>query len=57
MYSKKVFEHFRNPHNFGSMDNPTVVGQVGNLACGDVMKLYLKIAKNKQGQDFIRYKI
>jgi len=36
------------------MDNPTVVGQVGNLACGDVMKLYLKIAKNKQGQDFIK---
>jgi len=54
MYSKKVFEHFRNPHNFGSMDNPTVIGQVGNLACGDVMKLYLKIDKNKQGKDFIK---
>lgn len=54
MYSSKVFEHFKNPHNFGSMTNPTVVGQVGNLACGDVMKLYLKITKNKQGQDFIK---
>ena len=53
MYSQKVFEHFRNPHNFGSMDNPDALGQVGNLACGDVMKLYLKIAKNKQNQDFI----
>ena len=53
MYTQKVLEHFRNPHNFGSMENPTVVGQVGNLACGDVMKLYLKIAKNKQNQDFI----
>ena len=54
MYTPKVLEHFRNPHNFGSMDNPTVVGQVGNLACGDVMKLYLKIAKNKQGEDYIQ---
>ncbi len=54
MYTQKVLEHFRKPHNFGSMDNPTAVGQVGNLACGDVMKLYLKIAKNKQGEDFIK---
>jgi nitrogen fixation NifU-like protein len=54
MYSKKVFKHFRNPHNFGSMANPTTVGQVGNPACGDVMKLYLKIDKNKNGEDFIQ---
>jgi len=54
MYTKKVLEHFRNPHNFGSIKNPTSVGQVGNLACGDVMKLYLKIDKNKDGQDFIK---
>lgn len=53
MYSQKVFEHFRNPHNFGSMDNPSALGQVGNLTCGDVMKLYLKINKNKNGEDFI----
>ncbi|MDD2483015.1 MAG: iron-sulfur cluster assembly scaffold protein [Candidatus Shapirobacteria bacterium] len=53
MYTQKVLEHFRNPHNFGSMDNPDALGQVGNLACGDVMKLYLKIAKNKDGQDYI----
>ncbi|MDD2224919.1 MAG: iron-sulfur cluster assembly scaffold protein [Candidatus Shapirobacteria bacterium] len=54
MYTQKVLEHFRTPHNFGSMDNPTAVGQVGNLACGDVMKLYLKIAKNKKGEDYIQ---
>lgn len=54
MYTQKVLEHFRNPHNFGSMDNPSAIGEVGNLACGDVMKLYLKIAKNKNGQDFIQ---
>ncbi|MFA6184579.1 MAG: iron-sulfur cluster assembly scaffold protein [Candidatus Shapirobacteria bacterium] len=54
MYTQKVLEHFRNPHNFGSMENPTAVGQVGNLACGDVMKLYLKIDKNKKGEDYIQ---
>ena len=54
MYSPKVLEHFRNPHNFGSLTNPTAVGQVGNPTCGDVMKLYLKIEKNNKNQDFIK---
>ena len=53
-YSKQVIEHFRHPHNFGIIKNATTVGQVGNLACGDVMKLYLKISKNQDGQDFIK---
>jgi len=53
-YSKKVLEHFKNPHNFGVIKNATTIGQVGNPACGDVMKLYLKIDKNKKGEDFIK---
>ena len=52
-YSQKLLNHFRNPHNFGSLKNPTIIGQVGNPSCGDVMKLYLKISKNKKNQDFI----
>ena len=52
-YSKKVLEHFKNPHNFGSIKNPTALGQVGNPACGDVMKLYLKIDKNSKNEDYI----
>jgi nitrogen fixation NifU-like protein len=43
MYSDKVMEYFRNPHNYGRMENPDAVGKVGNLVCGDVMWLYLKI--------------
>jgi len=43
MYSQKVLEHFRNPHNMGNIENPTVIGEVGNIKCGDVMKMYLKI--------------
>lgn len=53
-YSKKVIEHFRNPHNQGRIKNADAVGQVGNQACGDVMKIYLKIALNKHGEKIIK---
>ncbi len=45
-YSKKVIEHFKNPHNQGKIKNADAIGQVGNPACGDVMKIYLKIKDN-----------
>ncbi len=44
-YSKKVIEHFQNPHNYGKMKNPDGVGKVGNPICGDVMHLYIKVEK------------
>ena len=36
-------EHFKNPHNQGSIPDADAVGQEGNPVCGDVMKVYLKI--------------
>ena len=45
-YSEKVVDHYENPRNVGSFDknDPSVVtGMVGAPACGDVMKLQLKI--------------
>lgn len=45
-YSKEVIDHYENPRNVGSMDkaDPQVgTGLVGAPACGDVMKLQLKI--------------
>ena len=48
-YSDKVLDHFDNPRNMGSLDkNDTQVGTgiVGAPACGDVMKLQLKINDN-----------
>jgi len=45
-YSKKVIDHFENPKNMGSLDkndNQVGTGIVGAPACGDVMKLQLKI--------------
>ncbi|HSH85679.1 MAG: Fe-S cluster assembly scaffold IscU [Methylophilus sp.] len=45
-YSDKVLDHYENPRNVGSMDknDPTVgTGMVGAPACGDVMKLQIKV--------------
>lgn len=43
LYSEKVMDHFRNPRNVGSLENPSGVGEVGNAKCGDIMKIYLQI--------------
>jgi len=51
VYSKKVIEHFRNPHNYGSIKNPDGVGKVGNPICGDEMYLYIKVGKGKIIED------
>ena len=53
-YTKKVLEHFKNPHNFGRMKKPDGEGKVGNIVCGDVMWLYIKVGKNKKGQEVIK---
>jgi len=42
-YSKEVMEHYRNPKNVGKIDNADAIGEAGSLACGDSLKLYLKI--------------
>lgn len=46
MYTKKVIEHFKNPHNQGEIKSADAVGQAGNPSCGDIMKIYLKIKNN-----------
>ncbi len=46
-YGKKVLDHYENPRNVGSFDasEPTVgTGMVGAPACGDVMKLQIKVS-------------
>ena len=53
-YSKEVMKNFKKPKNMGEMKNPDAVGQVGNPNCGDIMKIFLKINKNKSNQDYIK---
>ena len=45
-YSKKVMQHFENPKNIGEIKNADGIGEVGNLRCGDVMKISIKVEKN-----------
>ena len=45
-YSEKVLEHYRNPRNVGKIDDADLIGEAGSLACGDSLKLYLKLDGN-----------
>jgi nitrogen fixation protein NifU and related proteins len=42
-YSATVMDHFMHPRNVGEIEDAGGVGEVGNPACGDMMRLYLKI--------------
>ncbi len=50
-YTDKVKDHFLHPRNVGVIDDPDGVGEVGSLACGDALKLYLKLDENKRIKD------
>jgi NifU-like protein len=41
-YSEKVMDHFKNPRNIGVIEDADVTAKVGSVACGDLIKLYLK---------------
>jgi len=47
MYSEKLLKRFENPKHVREMPNASASGQVGNPACGDVMKLFIKVKNNK----------
>jgi nitrogen fixation protein NifU and related proteins len=53
MYTEKVIEHFRHPHNMGKLEGYSAVGKVGNIVCGDVMWLYIKVDQDERGRDII----
>ena len=53
MYTEKVIEHFRHPHNMGKLDDYSAIGKVGNIVCGDVMWLYIKVEQDDRGRDII----
>ncbi|WP_297404589.1 Fe-S cluster assembly scaffold protein NifU [uncultured Cetobacterium sp.] len=46
-YTEKVMDHFMNPRNVGTMENPDGYGKVGNPSCGDIMEIFLKIEDDK----------
>ena len=54
MYTEKVMDHFKNPRNQGTLTPASSVGQEGNPVCGDLMKIYIKIKKDKKGIEYIK---
>lgn len=47
LYRAEILEHYRHPHNFGTLDHPDVVQEGSNPLCGDRLTLMLGI--DKQG--------
>ncbi|MFA5232275.1 MAG: iron-sulfur cluster assembly scaffold protein [Candidatus Paceibacterota bacterium] len=53
-YTKKTLNQFLRAKNRGKIRNPDGVGVVGNPICGDLMKVYIKVGKNKKGEENIK---
>ncbi len=54
MYSPQVLEHFEHPRNVGELSEATAVAQVENPACGDIMKLGLRVQDGRIAE--VRYR-
>ncbi|MCX6354956.1 MAG: Fe-S cluster assembly protein NifU [Candidatus Aureabacteria bacterium] len=50
-YTDKMMDHFLHPRNVGEIKDADAVSEVGNMACGDALKLYLKIDKDRKISD------
>ena len=46
-YSKELMKHFKNPKNVKDIKNPDGVGEVGNMKCGDIMRMKIKVKNDK----------
>ena len=47
LYNPTVMDHFMNPRNMGDLKDADGIGEVGAAACGDIMKISLKIKDGK----------
>ncbi len=46
-YNQIVMEHLKHPRNMGEMEDPDGVGEAQNPACGDTMRLFIKVETNR----------
>jgi nitrogen fixation NifU-like protein len=53
MYSERVLDHFREPHNQGRLERYSAIGKVGNVVCGDVMWMYILVEPSAEGDEEI----
>lgn len=53
-YSKKFTHYFTNPKNYGKIADADGTGKVGNIICGDIMWLYIKVGKKTTKAEHIQ---
>jgi len=53
-YSKEVIKNYTHPKNMGEIKNADGIGKVGNPTCGDVMWIYIKVAKDEKGKEILK---
>ncbi|MGQ9645556.1 MAG: iron-sulfur cluster assembly scaffold protein [Thermodesulfobacteriota bacterium] len=46
-YNSIVLQHFNHPRNMGEMEDPDGVGEAMNPACGDTMRLFIRVERNR----------
>ena len=50
-YNEKVMDHFLNPRNVGTIENPDAEAEVGNMTCGDALKITIRLDDEKRISD------
>lgn len=58
-YSELMMDHCENPRNIGSFDekdNNVGIGMIGSPSCGDILKMYIKVADDKNTIEDVRFK-
>ena len=48
LYQEIILEHWRNPKNFGTLENPTISYRDSNPSCGDIVQIEMKINNDKK---------
>jgi nitrogen fixation NifU-like protein len=56
LYNETIMDHFMNPRNMGDIKDADAIGEVGAAACGDIMKITLKIDDVTQTVTDARFK-
>lgn len=51
VYTKEILKLLKTPKNMGEIKNPDGVGDVGNPVCGDIMRVFIKVAKRSSAKE------